>query len=169
MIVAAISGVVIACGPSFRTVVEGDMRFEHCYRIDEDPQTPVDQKRACWHDWTARYTKGQDRSRVKYAKDRIHVLEGAPTSAYAAPSVSASGSVIASPSPSSPYVPPPSTVASTVPSVSGEKSAVAPTKVQVCTEACNKDWRTCIAPCYGMQSCVAGCEGPFRSCVKTCL
>lgn len=93
----------LGCGASMRTVVESDMRFEHCYRIDDDGAAPAEAKRGCWHDWVSHYTRGQDRNRVDYAKERLRVLSLAPvTSPVAQPS-----STMAGPKPSSPYAPPP--------------------------------------------------------------
>ena len=65
------------CGISMRYVVESDMRFEHCYRLDEDARTPLETKRQCWGEWTTTYQKGQDRSRVAYATERLRVLDSA--------------------------------------------------------------------------------------------
>ena len=96
-----------SCGPSMRTLVESDMRFEHCYRIDDDPTAAMPKKRACWHDWVNRYTRGQDKNRVDYARERLRVLELSPTAgAPAQPTTT-----IASPQPAvNPYAPPPATI-----------------------------------------------------------
>ena len=56
------------------------MRFERCYRIDDDPNAPLPDKRSCWLDWTTNYTRGQERSRVRYAKERLQTLETAARS-----------------------------------------------------------------------------------------
>ncbi|MBI2390226.1 MAG: hypothetical protein HYV09_11610 [Deltaproteobacteria bacterium] len=151
-----------ACGPSMRHLVEGDMRFEHCYRIDDDPTTPLQNKRSCWATWTAQYTKGQDRSRVSYAKQRVRVLDGALAGAPApAP--------VAVPPPSSPYAPPPA-VAPKSGEMSGDvAAATAGPTTHSCTEACTKTWRTCASPCGTTIGCVTDCDERFRTCVKTCL
>ncbi len=105
----------LGCGASMRTVVESDMRFEHCYRIDDDASAPAESKRGCWHDWVSHYTRGQDRNRVDYAKERLRVLSLAPvTSPVAQPT-----STMAGPKPSSPYAPPPAITPSEGPSTPG--------------------------------------------------
>ncbi len=158
---------LVACGPSMRNLVESDMRFEHCYRIDEDPNTPPENKRACWHEWTALYTKGQDRSRVHYARDRVRVLNGAIASApmpTVAPTATGGGAV-ACPPPANPYAPPPAVVPKT------EKSAVAPpmSAAAACSDTCTKAWRACSTPCGTETSCMLNCDTKFRECVKACL
>ncbi len=166
-----------ACGPSIKNIVESDMRFEHCYRIDDDPTTPLDAKRTCWRDWTARYTRGQERSRVQYAKERVRVLDDAVTSGVgsgvAAPTTGASN--VASPSPENPYAPPPSIAPSAKPTEksgekSGEKSAMSATPTwQPCSDGCTKTWRSCVEPCGTLAACVIACDVNFKGCMKTCL
>jgi hypothetical protein len=39
------------CGPSFQAVYDGDVRFEHCYALDESPNAPMAAKKDCWRDW----------------------------------------------------------------------------------------------------------------------
>jgi hypothetical protein len=152
--------VVMGCGPSLKTLVESDMRFEHCYRIDEDPSTPIPQKHACWADWTARYTRGQDRSRVRYAKDRMAVLGGAAAAPPPAPTA------VACPTPSSPYSPPPAVVGT------DSKSAAAPSVKpagQACTDACSQAWKVCISPCGNGAGCFEACDTHFKGCMKACF
>jgi len=155
-VVTALSGAV-ACGPSMRNLVESDMRFEHCYRIDDDTSTPLDNKRQCWSQWAKHYAKGQDHARVVYAKQRLKVLDGAlaSTPPKAAP--------VACPSPSSPYAPPPSVA----PKPGGDVAAAAPPAA--CAEACTKTWRMCTTPCGSAMGCVNDCDEHFRTCVKACL
>ena len=148
---------LVACGPSMRNLVESDMRFEHCYRIDEDPSTPLDHKRSCWHEWTSHYAKGQDRSRVNYAKDRVKVLNGAIASSP--PPVAAA----ACPPPANPYAPPPAVAPK------DDKSSAAPGTATVCSDTCTKAWRACSTPCGTESGCMINCDTKFRECVKACL
>jgi hypothetical protein len=157
--------VLTACGPSMKNLVESDMRFEHCYRIDEDPSTPLDQKRTCWHEWTNHYAKGQDRSRVHYAKDRVKVLNGAIASAPPPPA--APTTAVACPPPVNPYSPPPA-VAPSATTKKDEKSAATPTTA-ACSDACSGAWKTCTTPCGPASNCVLECDAKFRACVKACL
>lgn len=156
---------LVACGPSMKNLVESDMRFEHCYRIDEDPSTPLENKRACWHEWTSLYAKGQDRSRIHYARDRVKVLNGAIATAPVAPPMPvATSTAVACPPPANPYAPPPAVAPK------DEKSAAAPTSpTAACSDTCTKAWRACSTPCGSESGCVLNCDAKFRDCVKACL
>jgi hypothetical protein len=72
MLAAAPLGV--ACGPSMQSVHEGSVRFEHCYRLDLDEDVASTHRNACWHEWTMRYTYGQSRDRIEYARRRLRSL-----------------------------------------------------------------------------------------------
>lgn len=150
---------LIACGPSLKAAVESDMRFEHCYRIDDDPSTPVANKRQCWSEWTTRYTRGQARERVHYAKARIRVLDGALASGP--PPTATPTTPVACPPPATPYAPPPAVVPKTA-------EAVTP-PMQACNDACSAAWKTCASPCTALSSCVLACDDKFRVCMKSCL
>src|SRR4051812_41643641 len=78
-VLAGILGVsgVCACGPSFQAIYEGDARFEHCYALEENPQTSMPDRAACWRDWSERYTYGQTRDRIHYATARYVALSQA--------------------------------------------------------------------------------------------
>jgi hypothetical protein len=64
-----------ACGPSVQFIYEGNIRFEHCYRLDFDENIAPTHRKACWEDWVLRYTQGQTRDRLDYARRRIHEIE----------------------------------------------------------------------------------------------
>lgn len=161
-VVLAASAAALGCGPSMRTLVESDMRFEHCYRIDDDPQAAVDEKRRCWREWTARYTKGQERSRVSYAKDRLRVLDGVPASP-AAPSPTTAA--VACPPPDSPYAPPPPIATPSGASQAANGAPIWP----VCGQSCTDAWRACMGPCGPGSGCVVECDVRFKDCMKGCL
>jgi hypothetical protein len=72
---------LLACGASIQAVYEGDVRFEHCMALDDEPDVKLAIKRACWHEWISFYTYGQTRDRVRHAQNRIRQLNG--TSAFA--------------------------------------------------------------------------------------
>ena len=71
---AGVSVSMSACGASYQAVYEGEVRFEHCYRLDEEPGIPPDQVRMCWKDWAQHYTFGQTRDRLEYALRRQREL-----------------------------------------------------------------------------------------------
>ncbi len=151
---------LVACGPSLKAAVESDMRFEHCYRIDEDASTPVAHKRGCWKEWTARYSRGQARERISYAKERVRVLHGA-VDAAPPPMVASTQTAAAGPPPGDPYAPPPKVVPKAVEAVTASN--------QACSDACSKAWNTCAKPCTAEATCILACDEKFRLCAKACL
>jgi hypothetical protein len=69
----------IACGPSMQSVHEGSVRFEHCYRLDLDEDVASTHRRACWKEWSSRYTYGQSRDHIEYARRRLRSLAAGDT------------------------------------------------------------------------------------------
>ena len=61
-----------ACGPSVQSIYEGNVRFEHCYRLDLEVDTAPTHRHACWSEWLNLYTYGQPRDRIEYARRREH-------------------------------------------------------------------------------------------------
>lgn len=101
-----------ACGPSFQAIYEGNARFEHCYALEENAQTPMGEKADCWRDWSERYTYGQTRDRIHYATARYVALSAveAPTDEalmMAAPGMTPRQTVITAPAPTNAFAPPP--------------------------------------------------------------
>lgn len=113
-LVAVPSAVVLACGPSFQAVYEGNAQFEHCYAMEERPQIAIHEKAECWNDWSQRYTYGQTRDRINYATARYVALsQDVPTDEammMAAPGMTPRTSVINAPSPTNAFAPPPKTL-----------------------------------------------------------
>lgn len=60
-----------SCGPSVQSIYEGDVRFEHCYRLDLELDVASSHRQACWVTWLDRYTYGQSRDRLEYARRRV--------------------------------------------------------------------------------------------------
>ena len=90
---------------------DGDVRFEHCYRVDEERQVAITDKLQCWRDWTRRYSYGQSRDRVGYALARERTLAQAMAAGeLAAPRGAVDTSQRALPQPISAYAPPPQTM-----------------------------------------------------------
>jgi len=85
----------LACGPSFETLHESNIRFEHCNRLDLDERVARNHRLYCWKQWRTRYAYGQTRDRLEYAEGRIKSIRlgeagpTAPTPAAPAPSASA--------------------------------------------------------------------------------
>lgn len=177
MALVAVGLGAMACGPSFQAVYECDVRFEHCYALDEQAVSP-DAKKECWRDWLHGYTYGQSRDRVEYAATRFSELSLDPT----LPSEEREGPKRphsqSSPVPTSAFAPPPSTaertVASAAPGVgSASKPAVAVTREagrapgEECAEGCAGYWKTC------RQTCKDGacdtCDKAYKLCVPGCF
>lgn len=103
----AATGAMAGCGPSFQAVYEGDVRFEHCYALDQSAVVP-DYKKECWREWLHGYTYGQSSDRIEYAAARFSELSLDPT----LPSVDTGArptkrSRTAAPMPTSAFAPPP--------------------------------------------------------------
>jgi hypothetical protein len=166
-----------SCGPSVQSIYEGNVRFEHCYRLDLEVDTAPTHRRACWSEWLSRYTYGQPRDRIEYARRRMHAFSNgdadrpsldigeakktearqfylvvpAPTSAHAPPPPIATrwfGDAGTSPtSPTSPTAP-------TAPTASASEQVQAPQAPQAppapqdkCSLACRETFVKCQAPC----------------------
>jgi len=100
------------CSPTYQSVYEGDVRFEHCYRVDEERQVPIQDKLQCWRDWTHRYRYGQSRDRIGYAHARERTLAQALAAGQQVAPRGAAGvpTACASPQPTNAFAPPPPTM-----------------------------------------------------------
>lgn len=177
-------GVLLAtgCAASFQTMYEGDVMFEHCYRLDIDVVVPTDEKRACWDRWLATGTRGQTRDRVEFAAARSRALLVGPSSSGVAflhiaaplPIESAASTAVACPLPETPFEAPPSTVAArptatAAPSASAAKAPDTPeTKRQFCIDACAGQLATCAGLCTSIR-CGQKCTDEVKSCMAGCL
>lgn len=65
-----------SCGPSVQSIYEGNVRFEHCYRLDLELDVATTHRQACWTTWLDRYTYGQSRDRLEYARRRVRAFAG---------------------------------------------------------------------------------------------
>ncbi len=68
-----------ACGPSVSAIYESNARFEHCERLDLDSEVVPSHRRACWEEWSQRYTVGQTTDRFEHARQRIAALDRGET------------------------------------------------------------------------------------------
>ena len=174
-----------ACSLTYQSLYEGDVRFEHCYRLDEEKQVPVAEKQRCWHDWTQKHTYGQARDRVDYALGRERALGRTQASGEA---LSARGlvfpnGIIWAPQPTSAFLPPPQTMSrdagAGVPDAATLASGVAsfaerPSSSLVaapganCGGACGKAWVQCGEVCRA-NPCQSVCDDRYRSCMRSCF
>ncbi len=65
---------LLSCGPSVQSIHEGSVRFEHCYRLDLEVEVATSHRQACWTTWLDRYTYGQSRDRLEYARRRVRAF-----------------------------------------------------------------------------------------------
>ncbi len=184
---------VAACGPSVQSIYEGNVRFEHCYRLDMDAAITPTHREACWSEWKNLYTYGQSRDRIDYADRRIRALSSGD---YSRPNLDLDGgrneSVAASepPIPANLHVAPPSTMPSAAPADAGAPAADAATEPEPappgaeCARSCKDDWLECGKPCAApadagkdagrdhgsksAKSCKA-CDPDYKKCMRRCL
>lgn len=185
-VVVAIGGVgaALACGPSFQAIYEGNTRFEHCYALEENPQTLTPEKVDCWRDWSERYTYGQTRDRIHYATARYVALSqstNVPTDEammMAAPGMTPRQSTITAPAPTNAFAPPPK-ILGDYPDASSSRPprpSEIPTVVGAGTKSADGGPGPGIphtppsAPSSGLPAsgCTTECEARFRECNEGC-
>jgi hypothetical protein len=170
----------IACGASYQRIYEGDVRFEHCYRLDADASVTPQTRLACWSEWTLLHTVGQNHDRVLYARRR----EAALRSGDAAPagpalltgqpsSVSTQHhALVAPPSPPSPPATtgtPASPAAKTTPlAVASPPGSAALSSRQLCSQECGQSFTGCVTRCDG-PPCAQRCGNQVKVCLDACL
>ena len=172
-----------ACSLTYQSVYEGDVRFEHCYRLDEERQVPIGDKRLCWHDWSQKYTYGQTRDRIEYALSRERTLGQAQASGErsAPPGASAAlANANVSPQPTSALAPPPPTMSRDAGASDAEPRTTVAALVQpatgplpsapgaTCGGTCGKTWVQCGEQCKA-GNCQTGCDEHYRSCMRSCF
>jgi hypothetical protein len=174
------------------SVYESDVRFEHCYRVDEERHVPITDKLQCWREWTRRYRFGQSRDRIGYALARERTLAQALAAGQQAAPRGAGESPRTLPQPTNPFAPPPPTItaagaagAGDAGSTSRDRAADAGTNADAssatdssailtdapganCAGACAHTWSTCQQQCKGT-ACRTGCDEPYRGCMRACF
>jgi hypothetical protein len=185
----------MACGPSFQAVYECEVRFEHCYALDQDPHR-IEAQKACWRVWLHDYTYGQSRDKVEYAEARFSELSLDPTLPSEDVGVRPHRRRDnASPLPTSAFAPPPNvagdgvvagaasqaaaqaqaqaaqtqqgqpTIAGATPPRTGPGLPTAPG--EQCTDACAQRWTACRKGCTDGQC--NGCDAAYKACVPACF
>jgi hypothetical protein len=180
---------LLACGPSFQAVYEGDQRFEHCYALDDNPTAPMGDKATCWRDWLKSYTYGQTRDRVEYAAVRQRTLQRVPelptdeAMMEAAPGEVRTKATVAAPAPTSAFAPPPRTASdmpdagprvapSPMPSVvfvappPTTASPPPPTPAADCQSECQHKLDACRSDAKKPDPCDKDYKGCMRACFK---
>jgi hypothetical protein len=179
----------LGCGPSFHAIYEGNARFEHCYALEEDSKTGMNERADCWRDWSEHYTYGQTRDRIQYAISRYVALAQAPNIPtdealmMAAPGMTPRLTTITAPAPTSATEPPPKVldpqdasppqmrpseqnvlvVADAGPAPVPPAASAAPASLPgaSCTDACEQTFQGCDGG--------ATCARSYRTCMRGCF
>ena len=165
---------------------EGDVMFEHCYRLDIDATVGSSEKRSCWERWLSTHVRGQTRDRVEFAAGRSRALLAGPAASSVAvlgpgtvPGIEpVSTTSVACPLPETPFEAPPSTApASPKASAAARASAsaapapppaVAARKGKPCLDACTSDLSQCAGKCTAAR-CSQRCADDVKRCMTACL
>ena len=170
------------CSLTYQGAYEGDARFEHCYRLDEEKQVPPPEKQRCWRDWSQKHTYGQSRDRLEYAYSRERALSLAQPSGDG---VSPRGlvfpnGIVWAPQPLNAFAPPPQLMTRDAGAADADRSAAVasfgerPGSALVaapganCGGACGKAWVQCGEVCKG-NPCQSGCDDKYRVCMRSCF
>lgn len=160
---------VAGCGPSVQVLHEGTVRFEHCYRLDLDPRIAPSHRKACWRAWSERYSYGQPRDRLEYARRRIQAIESNEPSPQLELGAAAERSSLAEPGgPINVHAPPPRVArpAQGLPVSNAQPLTEAPG--DGCSTTCRQHRTTCLASCAeGAAQC--SCEADYRACMVRCF
>ncbi|HEY8038733.1 MAG TPA: hypothetical protein VIF15_03035 [Polyangiaceae bacterium] len=182
---ALVAGAALACGPSFQAVYECDVRFEHCYALDQGPAA-AEAKKECWRDWLHGYTFGQSSDRIEYAGTRFSELSLDPTLPVeeAHDNRPRRAHAVVSPMPTSAFAPPPNvmehadagTTAAVTTSAEPQPHATpAPSSVPIaahppgeeCAASCQRRWNACRTGCA--EGACDACDRSYRTCVPACF
>ena len=171
-----------ACGPSVQSIYEGNVRFEHCYRLDLEVDVAPTHREACWKEWLGMYTYGQPRDRIEYARRRARAFA---TGDVDCPKLSIGDTKQAEarqfylvvPAPTSVHAPPPPIAtrwygdAGTPPPTPAPAIAAAPQ--DACSSTCRESFQQCTRPCDPDAAkpdpgCKA-CDPDYKACMKRCF
>lgn len=173
-VAASVPCVAIACGPSVQLRYEGDVRFEHCHRLDHDPGIVPSHRRACWRDWLSRWTRGQTDDRVAYAHRRLAQLDRGDTSTLVlgdGDSAPGDEEALAAhvPPPAVLREPAPPAASSAPPPLAPEVAPPPAAPAEECTRGCERAWQQCQEGCPPAGQGCPGCTGTYRRCVRRCV
>jgi hypothetical protein len=170
-----------ACGPSMQSLYEGDVRFEHCYRLDLDRETAPSHRHACWEQWVQTYSYGQSRDKIEYAKRRLRYLEAGETSPPELNVTSTSQANGSAPTSTAAHTdvhtPPPSVAPQEPAKQPASAAALVPRRQaglpgQACARDCAGVFRDCLAPCAQPTASdptrCNGCEQDYGRCMQRC-
>jgi hypothetical protein len=171
-----------ACGPSVQSIYEGNVRFEHCYRLDLEVDTAPTHRQACWNEWLGMYTYGQPRDRIEYARRRVRAFASGdadrPTLDIGdVKRAEARQFYLVVPAPTSVHASPPPIATRWYGDAGAAPAAVvtpvAPAPQDECSRACRETYSACSAPCDPDASkpdpgCKT-CDPDYKTCMKRCF
>ena len=173
-----------SCGPSVQSIYEGDVRFEHCYRLDLELDVAMSHRQACWTTWLDRYTYGQSRDRLEYARRRVRAFASGDADRPALrlgenQQQDSRQFYLVVPSPTSVHAPPPpiatrmNLVPEAPPSNSAEpaKPSSKPAPGEDCSEACRNAFASCNLACDPAAKGAAckSCDPDYKKCMARCF
>jgi hypothetical protein len=173
---------VFACGPSVQSIYEGNVRFEHCYRLDLEVDTAPTHREACWKDWLAMYTYGQPLDRIEYARRRAHAFAAGD---FSRPTLDIGDSkrtearqfYLVVPAPTS-VLTPPQPIATRWYGDAGVAPITAPAGLlgapeDQCGTGCREAYSSCAQACDPDGSLAdpncKSCDGNYKICMKRCF
>lgn len=176
----------LSCGPSVQSIYEGSVRFEHCYRLDLELDVASSHRQACWTNWLNRYTYGQTRDRLEYARRRVRAFGGGDTDrpalnvgADTAEQRESRQFYLVVPAPTSVHASPPPiatrvNVANEPPPASSAtlaKSTDTPAPGEDCAGACRSAFSSCSQACAGDSKGAAckSCDPDYKKCMQRCF
>jgi hypothetical protein len=174
-----------ACGPSVQSIYEGNVRFEHCYRLDLEVDTAPTHREACWKEWLGMYTYGQPRDRIEYARRRVRAFSTGDQECPRLDIGDSKGSgsrefYLVVPAPTSVHAPPPPIAtrwygdAGAPPAApSAATAATANAPGDDCGVTCRGAFQHCSGACDPTAikpdpACKA-CDSDYKSCMKRCF
>lgn len=178
--VAAASG----CGPSVQSIYEGSVRFEHCYRLDLEQDVATSHRQACWTSWLDRYTYGQSRDRLEYARRRVRAFAtgDADRPVLRVGQTQQEDSrqfYLVVPSPTSVHASPPPIATRThviaevpkTPAPDSAKTSDKPAPADECATACKASFSSCNEACDPATKSTAckSCDPDYKKCMQRCF
>jgi hypothetical protein len=174
------------CGPSVQSIYEGDVRFEHCYRLDLELDVAPSHRQACWTSWLDRYTYGQPRDKLEYARRRVRAFSGGDADkpelrvGQNEPAQDARQFYLVVPQPTSVHASPPpiatrvNAVTDPPPAPSSDPSAKSVDKAapgEECASACRGAFTSCNQACDPSAKTPAckSCDPDYKKCMQRCF
>jgi hypothetical protein len=169
-----------SCGPSVQSIYEGDVRFEHCYRLDLELDVASTHRQACWTTWLDRYTYGQSRDRLEYARRRVRAFgtgdADRPVLRVGENQQQDSRQFyLVVPSPTSVHAPPPPIAtrvnATPDPPATLAKSSDPAAPGEDCASACHNSFNSCSQACDPAAKGTAckSCDPDYKKCMARCF